>query len=54
VIGVCPAVSPESGRPCVLPNAREYHSRGHESARVDVVRVVWGTTDEDADRWDEG
>lgn len=47
----CSAVSPESKSPCVLPDSRAAHLAGHESARVQGVRVCWSTTDEERARW---
>lgn len=43
----CPATSPESVSACVLPDNRDAHMAGHESARIDGVRAVWATTSEE-------
>lgn len=47
----CPAKSPQTGVPCVLPDARSAHRAGHESAYVDNSRACWASTWDDHARW---
>lgn len=47
----CPATSPETGRPCALPDQPDPHRAGHESALVGISRVSWATTEYDRLRW---
>jgi hypothetical protein len=50
---LCPRRSPESDRPCTLPDAPDAHSAGHESTRVAGSRACWATDDADQQRWRE-
>lgn len=49
---ICPALSPDDGRPCRLPDTRAAHIAGHETERVGGHRSVWQTSPEDHARWE--
>lgn len=47
----CPALSPESGTPCALPDLPLWHFMGHQSETVRSGSTCWGTGDLDHERW---
>lgn len=49
--GLCPAVSPESGTACRLPDTPAAHYAGHESFWADGLKVAWPKRDQDFRRW---
>lgn len=47
----CPSRSPESNRPCGLPDDPLFHEAGHLSPLYGVSRSAWPTSDADHERW---